>query len=968
MSDTGLSLVGLLLLNASLLLAIGFLFEVFGRAPLRTWARQCLVGLGLSAIAIAVMTIAIPLHDGVRFDVRPVVFSISGLFFGAVPTLIAMAGASLYRWYLGGVGAYVGILVILFCGSAGLIYRRLANGNLAAVSAWHLWAFGILINGAVLAMQLALPGAVGPDVIAAVAAPVLLVFPLATMSVGWLLVSWLRREIQARRAGEPEEQLRLLAEHARDLIYRYEFVPNLRFTYISASALSMTGYTPEEFYRDPTLGLRMVVESDGNDATTTLLRSLAESSKPVLLQWRRKDGRLIWTEQQNFLVRDDQGLITALEGVARDVTDREEALALLRRREGEYRGLFESHPTPMWVLDSETLKFLAVNHAAVRHYGYSHEEFLAMTIADIPPSEDVPRLLTKVESVRQGARIDGEVWRHRTKSGRLIDVEVYGDMIEFDGRRAGLVMARDITEERAAGRERERLVAAIEQSPDSIVITDDAGAIIYVNPAFERESGYTRSEAVGQNPRILKSGQQEAEFYREMWITLKSGRVWTGRLVNRRKDGTLYTEDASIAPVRDSALQTIAYVAVKRDVTRQISLEHQYLQAQKMESVGRLAAGVAHDFNNLLTIINSSAELALLDVDPSAQVAEDLRQIQAAGTRASALTRQLLAFSRQQIVKPIVLAPDDVVDGFRKMLRRLVKEDIHIDLTLGATAARVRMDPGQLEQIMMNLVVNARDAMPGGGVLRIHTAEVLLSDAQAQEIRPPLSAGAFVQLSVVDSGCGMTAEVLQQLFTPFFTTKDIGKGTGLGLSTVLRIVTEAGGGLSVTSSPSAGSTFDVYLPVVSGLPAQPVEAESGSSTERQRARVLVVEDEEFLRQLAVRVLEQAGHVVHQASNGQEALEVIERVTGDGLDLVMTDVIMPIMGGRELAERIRASQPSLRLLYTSGYTSDAELTEWLSQSKAPFLAKPYSPDGLLRAIGDVLAAPGASSTPSHCVHG
>lgn len=503
--------------------------------------------------------------------------------------------------------------------------------------------------------------------------------------------------------------------------------------------------------------------------------------------------------------------------------------------------------------------------------------------------------------------------------------------------------------------ERERLIAAVEQSDESILMTDTAGTIEYVNPAFERVSGYRREEVIGQNPRILKSAEQDPAAYEALWRTLLAGGVWRGRLINRRKDGTLFTEDATISPVRDAEGRVASFVAVKRDVTRDLELQAQYLQAQKMEGVGQLAAGVAHDFNNLLTVITGSAELATRMLPPDSPAIHDLEQILAAGTRAGALTRQLLTFSRRSVSLPAVVGVDSVVNGLRTMLARLVQDHAALELDLERSAPKVRVDPGQFEQVIMNLSINARDAMSSGGTLRIETAVADLDHAEASTLRPAVSAGRYARVSVIDTGDGMDAATLARIFEPFFTTKDIGKGTGLGLPTVLQIVERSGGGLRVTSAPGAGTRFDVFLPEASGTDGATGVAQGTTARSRRTGpvSVLVVEDEDWLRDLAVRVLRAEGFLVTAAANGRDGLAMAEDFVGP-LDLVITDLVMPEMGGRELAVALAGARPGVPVLYTSGYTSDPSLAQWVRASGAAFLAKPYSPEELVNAASALIA--------------
>jgi PAS domain S-box-containing protein len=335
----------------------------------------------------------------------------------------------------------------------------------------------------------------------------------------------------------------------------------------------------------------------------------------------------------------------------------------------------------------------------------------------------------------------------------------------------------DITERKQAEASRDRLATAVEQASETIVITDTKGTILYANPAFEKTSGYTRAEALGQNPRVLKSGKQDAEFYRQMWAVLQRGEVWNGHFINRRKDGTLYEEEANISPVRDAAGKIINYVAVKRDVTHEVQLETQFRQAQKMEVIGQLAGGVAHDFNNILAVIQMQASLLKSD-GLSTEQTELADGITESVQRAVALTRQLLLFSRREVFQPRDLELNETIAATTKMLKRMLGETIEMQLKLAAQPLFLHADAGMLDQVLMNLCVNARDAMPGGGHLLIETAGVELDElAVGQSVQA--RAGSFVRLSVSDNGGGIPPEILPQIFEPFFTTKPVGKGTGL---------------------------------------------------------------------------------------------------------------------------------------------------------------------------------------------
>ncbi|MCB9077873.1 MAG: PAS domain S-box protein [Anaerolineaceae bacterium] len=359
--------------------------------------------------------------------------------------------------------------------------------------------------------------------------------------------------------------------------------------------------------------------------------------------------------------------------------------------------------------------------------------------------------------------------------------------------------------------ERRRLSAAIEQAAESVVIADVAGDILYVNPAFERTTGYSRTEVFGRNPRILKSNRHDAAFYEQMWATLTTGQTWKGHLVNKKKDGAFYTEEATISPVLDEKGSIVNYVALKRDVTRELQLEEQLRQAQKMEAVGRLAGGIAHDFNNLLTVLMGNAALALDVLPPDHPVYSDIQVIERSARRAADLTRQLLAFARQQISHPQILDLNELILGIEEMLHRLIRADIELVTALAPDRGCVRADMGQLEQILVNLVVNARDAMPNGGKLTLETADVVVNEDNVRH-HPEVPPGEYVLLAVTDTGIGMTESVKAHLFEPFFTTKEVGQGTGLGLATCFGLVKQNDGYILVDSEPGQGASFKIFLP------------------------------------------------------------------------------------------------------------------------------------------------------------
>lgn len=518
----------------------------------------------------------------------------------------------------------------------------------------------------------------------------------------------------------------------------------------------------------------------------------------------------------------------------------------------------------------------------------------------------------------------------------------------------------DDRERKLAEIERERLLSAIQQTTESIVITDPEGTIQYVNPAFERTTGYASEEAIGQNPRCLKSGEHDELFYKEMWDTLVRGESWSGRIVNRKKDGTLYTEDAIISPVTDVSGKTRSYVAVKHDISRKIqlekekaSIEEQYRQAQKVESIGRLAGGVAHDLNNLLSPIIGYGEILQHNMAPDDGRRDMVDAILNAGFRARDLVRQLLAFSRKQTLEFKTVEINRVITGFGKLLRQSIPEDIEIAFFLSSDSLTVMADIGQMEQILMNLAVNAADAMPEGGRLTIETSQVILDEKYAAA-HASVKPGPFVLLAISDTGCGMDDKTRKSIFEPFFSTK--GKhGTGMGLATVYGIVKQHNGNIWVYSEPGQGSTFKIYLPLCKTAHVEETAGKQELTDLTGNETILLAEDNEQVRDLARSILEMHGYTILTAENGQEALGILENHDGP-LHLLLTDVVMPVMNGRALFARAAQSHPDLKVLYMSGYTDNVIAHRGVLDENTAFIQKPFTIHALTAKVREILGHP------------
>jgi hypothetical protein len=500
----------------------------------------------------------------------------------------------------------------------------------------------------------------------------------------------------------------------------------------------------------------------------------------------------------------------------------------LRKNEEMFRLLFSHNPLPTWVIDRETLRFLEVNEAAIRVYGYSREELQGMTIVDFQPDEEKSKVINYLKENKGDGLYRGH-WRHRKKDGKVIEVETTVHELEYSGKRVRLIVAQDVSERRL--------------------------------------------------------------------------------------------------------------------------LEQQLRQSQKMEAVGRLAGGVAHDFNNLLMVIKGHTELLRNALPQAEEYSRKIEQIERAADRASGLTRQLLAFSRLQMLQPKVMNLNDVVGEMGRLLPRLIGEDIELIIRTSEGLSAIRADGGQMEQIIMNLVVNARDAMPEGGKLIIETSNIEL-DSAYNDRHPIVRQGSYVLLCVSDTGTGMSLETQAHIFEPFFTTKAQGKGTGLGLATVYGVVKQSGGFIWVYSELGHGTTFKIYFPRVDQPVDRLVPTPSSSEVPRGTETILLTEDERDVREVAREFLESGGYTVIEARDGVEALGIVEKHQG-AIDLLITDMVMPRMTGQELAARLKEQRPNLRMLYMSGYSERAAAESLRTDPTVRLLAKPFSRSALLRTVHELL---------------
>ena len=661
----------------------------------------------------------------------------------------------------------------------------------------------------------------------------------------------------------------------------------------------------------------------------------------------------------DYLIKDRLSrLIPAIKRELNEAVVRRErrmAEEALSATEARFQSLVEQSLVGIFMLQDDI--FIYVNPKFSDIFGYQPEQLIeSRSLLDLVARDDQIRVITQfLRPLSEGSDSLHFFFHGRRSDGSAIDLEVSGTRTRINGNAAVIGTLLDITERKRAESELSKLWRAVEQSPVSVVITDLLGRIEYVNPKFIEVTGYCEAELVGQNTSILKSGNMDGEFYQNLWQTISSGREWHGELHNRKKNGELFWESGSISAIKNSEGQITHFVGVKEDVTERKVAIDQLRQVQKMEAVGQLAGGIAHDFNNLLTVINGYSTLLIRGLDSGSPMRKEAEQILRAGERAADLTRQLLSFSRRQILEPKVLDINRQVKSVQKMLERLIGEHLGLVTVLSADAGYVKIDPGQLEQIVINLIVNARDASETGGNITVETANCELDEGYSH-LHPGSVPGSYVKLSVTDQGQGMTEEVKGRLFEPFFTTKEMGRGTGLGLATVYGIVKQSGGYIEVISQPGQGARFNIYLPSVSQL-AETNQRPPVDDRVDSCHTILVVEDEPGVLNLVVHTLRKRGFTVLETTDPEQGVALFDEHAQE-IDMLLTDVVMPFMSGPALAELLTQKKPGLKVLFMSGHTDDRVSFERILEKGVQFLPKPFASDALIRKVRDTLNGTGA----------
>jgi PAS domain S-box-containing protein len=751
----------------------------------------------------------------------------------------------------------------------------------------------------------------------------------------------------AQKLRDTADRLRLATRAARVGIWDFDCVNN-RLVWDDAM-YRLYGITADQFkgaYEAWQAGVHPGDRARTSEEVQQALRGEREFDTEFRVLW--PDGSVHHIKGIGTVQRDASGRPLRMLGTNWDITERKRTEEALRESESKHRALIEMTRTGFVIVDREG-RVTDANEVYVALSGHRHlEEILGRSVLEWTVESERERNRYEIEQCAETACVRTLEISYVDRVGRITPIEINATAIDTAQGKRILALCRDISRRKQEEQQMKTLSRAVEQSPASIVITDAAGGIEYVNPKFTELTGYKMDEVRGQNPRILKSSTSATD-YANLWQAILRGETWRGEFHNRKKSGETFWESASISAIIDEDGQLTHFVAVKEDITERRRLEAQLRQSQKLEAVGQLAGGVAHDFNNILAAM--MMQLGLLQQQPgtTSEVNEALTELLSYTKRAANLTTQLLLFSRRSVMQPQPLNVNDAVQGILKMLRRLIGEQIHLSWKGGDDhLPAVIADPGMVDQVIMNLVVNARDAMPTGGRITISTASVEIGADQIA-VNPECREGRFVRITVSDTGCGMDQTVLKRIFEPFFTTKETGKGSGLGLATVYGIVKQHRGWITVESEIGKGSSFSVLFPAEEGRATGPTPASSdGPSVVKRSETILLVEDEPSVRKGYCSVLRVLGHNVIEAADGVEALTLWEDHQSK-VALLLTDMVMPNgLSGLQLARQLLAAKPELKVVVTSGYSPELVLENGFTRNII-FLPKPCSSERLAEAV-------------------
>lgn len=935
-----LDLVHNVTLLVALVIAVRAVDRVFERdAHVRVIVAGVLFGLS----GIVCMLTPMQFAPGVIYDGRSIVLTLSGLFSGPVAGIIAALIAGGYRWFLGGAGVVAGIVTIIEAAAIGIALGRLSKRTDVWMRSYMLWVSGLVVHVLMLAIQVVfLPDGMGWEVVRRVGAPILILFPVGFLVAALAFIESERRRTQERRLVERQEYLDAILKTTTDGFWTLD--EHGQLTEANDAFCRMSGYSRRELLSMSINDIDCLESpSDTRERIERIIKNGAETFETM---HRRKDGAVLHVEVSSASHHTSHCRFVCF---GRDISERKRRDRVLAESEERYRTLVRLAPIGIFTTTAGG-GVVSANESMARMLGFEtpdqaidHYTNLGEELYVDPDRrrEFVRRLSLygRVEGFEYLARrVDGE---HRwfTMNARISGTDEAGNTV-IEG------FAADITKRQAAEIELMKFRTAIERASYGALIAELDGRLSFVNEAFAAMHGYRADELVGRSYFIFHSREQMPLVDDLISRLTEEGNVQAETVWHRHADGTDFPTlmNATLMNGINGSPEFFSVTAV--DISRQYALEQQSRQSQKMEAIGQLTGGVAHDFNNLLQVINGTVDLLLAEKSVSSQQRDQLTDIAAAGERAARLVGQLLQFSRRQIINPETVDPNDVVTELLSMLRRIIGEQIRIDWSPALGTGGVSVDRGMIEQVLLNLCLNARDAMPNGGVLKIEVHD-MFPDPDFCSTHPWAEVGRYVEMSVTDSGIGMDTETLEHAFEPFFTTKHERNGTGLGLATAYGIVKQHGGMLSADSSPGSGSVFRIYLPAVD-RPAMPVRSWTATEAVGGDESILLAEDDPGVRAFAERVLTGSGYTCLACDNGAEAVALFQSREG-AIDLVLLDVVMPVCGGVAAYEQIRSIDPEVPVVFASGYSESAVHTDFVLNDGFTLLQKPYPPRELLRVV-------------------
>jgi PAS domain S-box-containing protein len=721
-----------------------------------------------------------------------------------------------------------------------------------------------------------------------------------------------------------------------------------RFQLVNEEMVKLTGYSKRELLNMSYWDLLHPTQKEKIKSINVTDIYKDNTPRRYEIKIIKKDGNLAWID---FIAcRIPWKKSHAVLGTAFDITKRKEIEEKSLENQQTFQRLFQYHSVKQLIVDPETLNVIDANSAACEFYGYYPDEFKKVNYRNIS--------LTREETLQKNIndilknKLNFFITKHKNADGFVVDVEIYTSVIKIKGKKIIHGMIFDITTKMRMQKLNTILSRSVEQSPVSVVITDNYGSIVYVNPIFNKVTGYASDEVLGKNPCILKSGKHDNDFYKNLWDTIVSGRVWQGQIINKKKTGEEFIEEAKIAPVFDLNGEISHYVGVKLDITKKLELENEYHQMKKTETIGRLVGGIAHDFNNMLTIIQNNTEIALKYADKKSHVYNSLKEIKDTAMKSSSLVAQLLTYARKQQVNKIIIDINDFIENNIKIIKKLIKENVKIIWKPCKNIWKIKIDSLQLHQIIMNLCLNSADAINCHGEITINAKNLTVDEEHSKKFQ--FKQKEYVVLEIADNGNGIEEENLKYIFEPYYTTKDKNKGTGLGLATVAGIIEQNNCFIDVQSKVGEGTTFTIYFPRTNEInrPKDETKIKDNIFCYGNGETILITEDEDAILKTTKYILEEFNYKVYTANSPLKALEIVENNDTD-IQLLITDVVMPYMNGKELAEKISRKISNIKVIYVSGYPENIIANNGILFEKINFIQKPFTTKKLLSTIKQVL---------------